>query len=184
LRNITADPPPEPRRRKVIDKGFLVLLAFTVLGGIGVALKSGLARVGEIAIETLGFIAVLGPKIAAGVFIAATLPLILPRDRVATWIGRNSGLRGLTIAMLAGLLIPGGPAMTFPLAAGFAAAGADLGAIIAFVSGWSLLSLNRTLIWEFSFLPHDMVALRWLLSLPVPVLLGLAVRVLPWRVRA
>ncbi|MBR9650703.1 hypothetical protein [Thalassovita aquimarina] len=184
MKNITADPPPAPRRRKVIDNGFLVLLAFTVAGGIGVMVKSGIGRVGEIAVETLGFIAVLSPKIAAGVFIAATLPLILPRDRVAAWIGRNSGLRGLSIAMLAGMVIPGGPAMTFPLAAGFAAAGADLGAIIAFVSGWSLLSLNRTLIWEFSFLPHDMVALRWIVSLPLPVLLGFAVRLLPWRVRA
>ena len=184
MKNVPSDPPPEPRRRKVIDGGFLVLLAFTILGATGVVLKSGIGRVGEIMVETFGFIAVLSPKIAAGVFIAATLPLILPKDRVAAWIGHNSGLRGLTIATLAGMVIPGGPAMTFPLAAGFAAAGADMGAVIAFASGWSLLSLNRTLIWEFSFLPHDLVMLRWILSLPAPVLLGLAVRMLPWRVNA
>lgn len=66
--------------------------------------------------------------------------------------------------------------MTFPLAAGLTAAGADLGATIAFVSGWSLLGLNRTLIWEFSFLPSDLVWTRYMLSLPAPVLLGLAAR--------
>ena len=66
--------------------------------------------------------------------------------------------------------------MTFPIAAGLGVAGADLGAMIAFISGWSLLGLNRTLIWEFSFLPADLVWTRYLLSLPVPILLGLAVR--------
>jgi hypothetical protein len=56
------------------------------------------------------------------------------------------------------------------------AAGADLGAGIALVSGWVLLGLNRTLIWEFSFLPADFVLLRVALSLPVPILLGWATR--------
>ncbi|WP_316859536.1 hypothetical protein [uncultured Cohaesibacter sp.] len=54
--------------------------------------------------------------------------------------------------------------MIFPLAAGFVAAGADLGAIIAFVSSWNLLGLNRTLIWEFSFFAPEMVWVRWGLS--------------------
>jgi hypothetical protein len=71
--------------------------------------------------------------------------------------------------------------MTFPLAAGLGVAGADLGAVIAFISGWSLLGLNRTLIWEFSFLPADLVWTRYLLSLPMPVLLGMAARSLMQR---
>ncbi|WP_292286097.1 hypothetical protein [Marivita sp.] len=176
LRNIGADPPPLRKPRKVVDGSFLVLLVFTLAGGVAVAWTSGLDRTGVIVAEAFRFIAVLAPKIAAGIFIAATLPMLLPRDKVGRLIGRESGLRGLVVAAACGAALPGGPMMTFPLAAGLTAAGADLGATIAFVSGWSLLGLNRTLIWEFSFLPSDLVWTRYMLSLPAPVLLGLAAR--------
>lgn len=128
--------------------------------------------------ETFAFISVLSPKIMAGIFIAATLPMLLPRDKVGRLIGKESGVRGLVVATACGAALPGGPMMTFPIAASLGLAGADLGAMVAFISGWSLLGLNRTLIWEFSFLPSDLVWTRYLLSLPVPVLLGLTVRML------
>lgn len=181
LRNTAADPPPIRKRRKIIDGSFLILSAFTVAGGIAVFLASGPERTLQIITETFAFLAVLSPKIAAGIFIAATLPLMLPREKVGRVIGKESGLRGLVVAVACGAALPGGPMMTFPVAAGLAAAGADLGAMIAFISGWSLLGLNRTLIWEFSFLPADLVWTRYLISLPVPVLLGLAVRMLMQR---
>lgn len=176
LKNTEADPPPIRKKRQIIDGSLLVLSAFTALAGIAVFLSSGAGRALEIVADTLTFLAVLSPKIAAGIFIAATLPLMLPKEHVGRLIGRESGLRGLLIAAFCGAAIPGGPMMTFPIAAGLGVAGADLGAMIAFISGWSLLGLNRTLIWEFSFLPADLVWTRYLLSLPVPILLGLAVR--------
>ncbi|MGB5862792.1 MAG: hypothetical protein WBG95_00670 [Sulfitobacter sp.] len=176
LKNTEADPPPIRKKRQIIDGSLLVLSAFTALAGIAVFLSSGAGRALEIVADTFTFLAVLSPKIAAGIFIAATLPLLLPKEHVGRLIGRESGLRGLLIAAFCGAAIPGGPMMTFPIAAGLGVAGADLGAMIAFISGWSLLGLNRTLIWEFSFLPADLVWTRYLLSLPVPILLGLAVR--------
>lgn len=176
MKNIAADPPPPQTRRRAIDGGFLVLAAFTLAAGGVVALTRGADRALQIVVDTAWFVTILSPKIAAGIFIAATLPLLMPRDRVAQWIGRESGLRGLALAALAGAAIPGGPMMTFPLAAGFVTAGADIGAVVAFVSGWSLLGLNRTLIWEFSFLPADLVWTRYLLCLPFPLLIGYGAR--------
>jgi uncharacterized membrane protein YraQ (UPF0718 family) len=182
LKNTAAEQPPTCRPRKSIDGSFLVLLAFTCTAGIAVVLSSGPQSALEILRESFAFLAVLSPKIAAGIYIAATLPLMLPREKVGRIIGRESGLRGLLVAAACGAALPGGPMMSFPIAAGLGAAGADLGAVIAFISGWSLLGLNRTLIWEFSFLPSDLVWTRYLLSLPVPVLLGLTVRhLLKWR---
>ena len=180
-KNTAAEAPPPRKPRKIIDGGFLVLLGFTVVAGLAVAATRGMTRLTEILAETFGFIALLSPKIAGGIFIAATLPMLLPRDKVGRWIGRESGLRGLAVAAVCGAALPGGPMMTFPLAAGLAGAGADLGATVAFISGWSLLGLNRTLIWEFSFLPQDLVWLRYLVSLPMPVLLGLCLRKLQRR---
>lgn len=178
LKNIAADPPPKRMPRKVVDTSFLVLMSFTIVGGIAVILSAGLGRMFEIVAETFGFISTLSLKIAAGIFIAATLPMMLPRDKVGRLIGKESGVRGLVVAAACGAALPGGPMMTFPIAASLGLAGADLGAMVAFISGWSLLGLNRTLIWEFSFLPSDLVWTRYLLSLPVPVLLGMTVRIL------
>ena len=104
------------------------------------------------------------------------VPALLPREKVAGWVGPDSGTRGLIYAALAGAVIPGGPMMTFPLAAGMLAAGADLAAALNCVTAWSLYGLNRTLIWELSFLHADLVALRVAICRPLPVLLGLAVR--------
>lgn len=165
-------PPPRP----VIDNGFLVLIGTTAVATILVTLQSGLTHMVGIVVGALGFMALLLPKVSAGVVIAATIPVLVPRERISKWIGRDSGLRGLVFATLAGACLPGGPSMAYPLAASLMASGADLGASLAFVSAWNLFNLNRTLIWELSFLPADLVAFRVLLCLPLPVLLGLLIR--------
>jgi len=172
---------PAEARRKVIDGGFLVLLGATLLAAVLVTLKYGASHMLETSLGALGFLATLLPKIGAGLFVAAAIPLLLPRERVSAWIGSESGTRGIILAATAGALLPGGPAMVFPLAAALLAAGADLGAGLAFITGWSLLSLNRTLIWELSFLDWRLVLLRVGLCLPAPILVGLAVRALRGR---
>lgn len=168
-----SDPPP---KRRLFDSGFLFLLAISVAGGSGVLWTRGWDVFRDILLSDIGLAALLLPKIAAGVVLATALGLALPRDRVLDLVGPESGLRGLAIAATAGAVIPGGPAVTFPLTAGLMAAGADFAAGVAMVTGWILLGLNRTLVWELSFLPPGMVLLRVALSLPVPIVLGLGIR--------
>lgn len=169
-------PHPTRAKRKIVDTGFLVLCALTLAAALAVGVTKGWPRVAALTGDGLVFVAVLLPKIACGVFVASALPILLPREKVAGWIGPDSGTRGLIYAALAGVVIPGGPMMTFPLAAGMLAAGADLAAALTCVTAWSLFGLNRTLIWELSFLHADLVALRVALCLPLPILFGLAVR--------
>lgn len=167
---------PPKHKRKIIDNGFLILCGLTLASGLGVWWIKGLDRVLVLSGDGLAFVVVLLPKITMGIFVACALPILLPREKVASWVGPDSGMLGLVYAAMAGLLIPGGPMMTFPLAAGMLAAGADLAAAITCVTAWSLFGLNRTLIWELSFLHADLVGLRVLLSLPFPLLVGWAVR--------
>jgi len=145
---------------------------------LAVALRDGLGAVWQIALSNLGFLALLSPKILCGLFVASALPLLIPREHVISLMGRDSGLRGLGLGTLAGMLVPGGPVMTFALAASFLTAGASRGVLIAFITAWSLLGLNRTIIWEMSFLSTEFVALRYLLCLPLPILAGLLARAL------
>ena len=163
-------------QRKIIDSGFVFLIVATLIAAVAVALTSGPGHMVEVSLGALGFLGLLLPKIAAGLFIAAAIPILIPKEKISRWIGRDSGVAGLTFATVAGALLPGGPAMIFPLTGAILTSGADLAASFAFVTGWSLFNLNRTLIWELSFLPADFVGFRVLICLPLPILLGMAIR--------
>jgi len=173
------DTAPPLGRQSTFDTSFLILLVIACAAAIAVAWLKGPMRVVEIAASYLGFLAVLSPKILCGFFVAAAIPILIPRHLLTRWVGQESGTRGLWVASLAGALVPGGPMMIFPLAVGFRAAGASAATLITFVTAWSLLGINRTVIWEMSFLHIDFVALRVLISLPFPFLAGwVAMRVL------
>ena len=165
-----------PHARRMIDGGLIFVTLLLVVSGTAVWMTQGPARFFEILWHDLGFALAVLPKIAGAILLATAIGLCLPRDRVLALIGPDSGWRGLVIATAAGAVVPGGPSVTYPLTLGLMAAGADLGAGVALVSGWVLLSLNRTLVWELSFLPAELVALRYALTLPVPVMLGLLTR--------
>ena len=172
--------PDHPRagRRPKGDVGLLVVALVAITAGALCYVLRG----PEVFFATFGddlrlLLSIL-PKVVAGVLLSGLLTVLLPQDKVARWMGARSGLRGLVLAGLAGALLPGGPMMAFPLTVALGVAGADIGTATAFIAGWSLLNLNRTLVWEMSFFAHDFVYLRYGLSLLVPVLLGLAARLI------
>lgn len=55
---------------------------------------------------------------------------------------------------------------------------AGLPALITFLTSWAGLGVNRILVWEIPMLGGRFVAVRVLLSLLVPPVLGLVARVL------
>lgn len=166
------------------DVGFLFILVLSVGAAIGVYMRDGW----ETFVEILGHDALLWltllPKVAAGVLVAAFLRILLPKEVVARWIGERSGLKGLTIATLAGAIIPGGPMTIFPIATALYLSGADRGATITFITAWLTIGINRAIVWELSFFGGEFVILRMLVSLPIPILCGLAARALPGRTEA
>jgi len=174
-------PDPEGRRFRV-DFGLVFIAGLGIAAGIGVWISQGPARFFDLLWGDMTMILALLPKIFGGILLAIALAMILPRDRVLRLVGPDSGLRGLVIATGAGAVVPGGPQVTYPLATGLMRAGADAGAGTAMVSGWVLLGVNRVLIWELSFLPGWLVALRLALTLWVPVAVGFLARA--WARRA
>jgi uncharacterized membrane protein YraQ (UPF0718 family) len=174
------DHPSAERRapRRARDVGLLVVALVAIGAGALCYVVKGPEVFFAVLGDDLGLLLSILPKVLAGVLLAGLLAVLLPQDKVARWMGARSGLRGLFLAGFAGAILPGGPMMVFPLTVALGAAGADIGTATAFISGWSLLNLNRTLVWEMSFFDHDFVFLRYGLSLVVPLLLGLAARAL------
>ena len=164
--------PSSGRVRRKADAGLLIVLVVAVAAGALCYLLKGPEIFWQVLHDDLWLLAAISPKVLAGVLLAGLLTVLLPREQVARWMGSRSGFKGLALAAVAGALLPGGPMMTFPLAVALGAAGADIGTATAFIAGWALLSVNRTLVWEMSFFDNDFVLLRYGLSLLLPLLLG------------
>jgi uncharacterized membrane protein YraQ (UPF0718 family) len=169
----------EKMRRVHVDWS---LLAVTILSGLAAfhvlqrdGVQAALAILHE---DAVLFLSIL-PKVIAGTLIAVLVQMLVARESVVRFVGAGSGLRGLLLAMLVGMIFPGGPFAIFPLAASFLIMGADRGTTIAFITSWLLLGINRALVWELPFLGSDFVLWRSLMSLPVPILAGLLARAMP-----
>lgn len=90
-------------------------------------------------------------------FLAAGMAqALVPKDLIASWIGPGSGTRGILIGTVAGGLAPGGPYVSLPIAGGLLRAGAGVGTMVAFLTGWSLWALAR--------IPMDVGILGWKLA--------------------
>ena len=74
------------------------------------------------------------------------------RQGLAALVGAESGLRGLVIATAAGTITPGGPSSSYALLAVLAASGADRGALIAYITAWGTLGVQRILVWDVPFM--------------------------------
>jgi len=85
--------------------------------------------------------------------IAGTIQYIIPVETIARWVGAESGFRGILLGTVAGGLTPGGPITSLPIAAGILQAGAGIGTMVAFMTGWSL--------WAFSRIPLEVGLMGW-----------------------
>jgi len=170
-----------PARRRLLDPGLIVIIALALAGAVVTYRKDGFAAVLAVVEEdSLLFLEIL-PKVAAGCLIGALITLLVPREAIVRLAGSESGLRGLLIATLAGILMPGGPFTVFPVTVAFLSIGADAGAAIAFVTAWHVIGLNRAIIWEMPFFGPHFVAMRVAVAIFFPIIVGLAARFVGYR---
>jgi uncharacterized membrane protein YraQ (UPF0718 family) len=116
----------------------------------------------------------LMPRILMGVVGAGYIAALLPQEVVGRWLGMDSGLTGMAIAVLGGALTPGGPVIGFSIGAAALKGGAGTPQVIAYCTAWALFAVQRLFIWELGVMPHRLVWLRLASSWPLPLLAALA----------
>ena len=130
----------------------VIALALLIIGyykGGGehiIGLKSG----GSLLLQIL-------PLLIFAFIIAGMIQVLVPTELVSKWVGEESGIRGVFIGTVVGGLMPGGPFVSLPIAAGLLRVGASLGTMVAFMVAWSL--------WAVSRMPLDIAILGWQFTL-------------------
>jgi uncharacterized membrane protein YraQ (UPF0718 family) len=166
------------KARRVIDGTLIVLLV--LLGGL--ALLSHARGGGEAVSEGFrGGVELLlrfGPVIIVSFLAAGFAEQLVPQDWVRERLDEGSGLTGILIGVGAGILTPAGPFVSMPIAAVLLRSGAGAGAVVAFLSAWSLLSLHRLVAWEVPILGLRFAVLRYGVCVVLPVAAGLLARAL------
>jgi len=162
----------------VIDKVFVALLL--VLGVLCVvAWRTGGAELLRSGLGSGAQLLVRYSLLLVVSFLAAGLAEVLvPREWVGRALGEGSGIRGILIGTGVGALMPAGPFVVMPVAAVMVRAGAGAGPVVAFLTGWALLAVHRLVAWELPILGPRLAALRYGVSLALPVVAGLLARAL------
>src|SRR5262249_8283588 len=117
---------------------------------------------------------VLIPRVLIGVVGAGYLAAVMPQDVIAHWIGPNSGIIGIFIGALFGAATPGGAVVGFSVGAAALKGGAGAPQVIAYTTAWSLYTIQRLINWEIHMMPPRVVWLRALVSVPLPIMAGIA----------
>ncbi len=150
---------------------------FSGVAAAAVYWRDGRVHFLEILFGDVTLFAEMLPKVLAGCMIGAFVTLLLPREMVARWVGHESGFAGLLIAALFGVILPGGPITIYPVAGAFLAMGADAGAVVAFITSWTLIGYTRALVWELPFFGPDFVIWRIVPAVPLPIVAGTLARI-------
>lgn len=97
------------------------------------------------------------PLLIFAFIVAGMVQVLIPQEILRSWIGKESGLKGIFIGTIAGAVAPGGPYVSLPVAAGLLRSGAGVGTMVAFLTGWSL--------WAFGRLAMEVGILGWKFTL-------------------
>jgi uncharacterized membrane protein YraQ (UPF0718 family) len=158
-------------KRKRMDASLWILLGLTLA-----AAAFAFARDRRLPLEGLGatgrLLRTVGPELALGFVLAGLFDVLVSPQTLVGWLGHDRPWRGILAGWGAGLLIPGGPYLLFPIVASLFAKGAAPGPLIALVTAKTLLSPIRMLSYEAPLVGWPFTLARLLPGLLVPPLMG------------
>ncbi len=112
------------------------------------------------------------PLLVFAFIVAGMLQVLIPTETIARYVGTESGFSGIIIGAIVGGLMPGGPFVSLPIAAGLLVAGAGTGTMVALMTGWSVWAVSRLPI-ELGVMGWRFTVIRLASSFFFPILAGL-----------
>lgn len=155
-----------------VDISLVILLVLTVSVGVFAFVKDrslpvqGLYASGRL----FGSVWI---ELLLGFLIAGLLDVLISPSEITAWLGTESSMRGILVGWMAGLVIPGGPYLLFPVVANLWKTGAAPDALIALITAKTLVSPIRMLTYEAPLLGWPLTIVRCVPALFVPPIMGI-----------
>jgi len=150
-------------------------LIIWVLALILVVISFG--RPGRVYVEgfkkSLDYTMTMFPRIFMAFLVSGFFSVLIPTDIVASWIGKEAGLKGILVGSFLGGFTPGGPLISFPIAFVLFKNGAGTPPLIAFLTAWSVFAFHRVIAYEIPLIGSRFAAIRIASSLILPPLAGI-----------
>ena len=111
--------------------------------------------------------------LVAAILLAGFIEVLIPPQMLRSWLGGERMGQGILIGWAAGLALPGGPYVFFPVAANLVKSGAAPGALIALLTAKTLVSPIRMLTYEAPLLGWPLTLARFVPGVLLPPIMGL-----------
>jgi uncharacterized membrane protein YraQ (UPF0718 family) len=98
----------------------------------------------------------------------------IPKEAVVKYMGKTSGIKGIFISIILGMLPTGPLYIAFPMAAALLKKGAKVSNIIIFISAWACIKLPQELV-EIQFLGIEFTLLRLTLTIISVIIMGIII---------
>ncbi|MFQ5828704.1 MAG: permease [Candidatus Methylomirabilia bacterium] len=163
-------------RGQPLDASLIILISLALILTVVAYLKDpGLPWIG--ARNGVSLVVFILPRLIPALILAGMLQVLIPQELVSHYFGRETGLGGILVASVAGVLTPGGPMVSVPLMVVLARSGAGIAPLVAYMTSWSLFGMQRIIAWEAPLMGWRFVVVRVVPSLFFPVLAGWLVKV-------
>ncbi len=145
----------------------LVLVIAFFVGGVDLILK-GLVISGRTGTSS-------ALMLLASFLLIGQLNILLTGDVIEKWLERFKGVKAIVVSAIAGGLFPGGPYIYYPFILSFKDKNMPMYVFVSFLFGKQIYDFSR-LPMEVSFLNPRITVIRFLITLPIPIILGLLVK--------
>ena len=169
--------------RRSFDMSLFVFFGLALGAGFSVYYFKGPVTYDRAIEDAWNLMFFIAPRVGAAVLIAAFLQILVPKEVISRLIGENAGIKSVVIATIAGSLTPGGPLTSFPVVIALYAAGANKGALVAYLSSWAIIGMQRIIVWELPLLGPDVTAIRVGASILLPIIAGTIALYIPIRLK-
>jgi uncharacterized membrane protein YraQ (UPF0718 family) len=159
------------KRRRRMDASFLILLGLTIVA-LGVALVKDPALAARGFQSSGRLFGSVWMELALGFVLAGLLDVLIPPPALSRWMGEEHLGQGILVGWAAGLVMPGGPYLVFPVVANLLRSGAAPGPLIALLTAKTLVSPVRMLTYEAPLLGWPMTLARLIPGIFLPPALG------------
>jgi len=161
------------KKKRRVDATLIILLGLVVVALVVAYLRD--AALPGRGLEASGrLLRGVWLELALGFVLAGLIEVLVPQSVLARWLGGGERLgQGILVGWAAGLVLPGGPYVYFPVAANLFRNGAEAGPIIALLTAKTLVSPVRTLTYEAPLLGWPLTLARFIPALLLPPVLAL-----------